>query len=92
MRSADQVKAELALAGAELARMVAPDGKLSGSRMATHREWIGHGPDGAKWGIVLAGPKQGRWQNFGARGLAGTSFLSLIRDALCNGDHLAAWS
>jgi len=92
MRSADQVKAELALAGAELARLVAPDGKLTGSRMATHREWIGHGPDGAKWGIVLAGRKLGRWQNFGARGLAGTSFLSLIRDAFCGGDHLAAWS
>lgn len=62
-----------------LAAAILPDGKLSG------REWTGHGPDGAKWGVVVRGPKLGRWQNFGD-GSGGTQLLSLIREALCGGD------
>jgi len=82
--SPETVKRHLALRMLTLAREVAPDGKLSG------REWSGHGPDGAKWGIVITGDKAGRWQNFGS-GAGGQSGLSLIRDAFCGGDHRAAW-
>lgn len=82
--SPDAVKAYLAGRIVELAKQVAPHGKVQG------REWEGHGPDGSKWGIVLYGQKIGHWQNFGS-GAAGTSGLSLIRDAFCGGDHKAAW-
>jgi Toprim domain len=82
--SPESVKRHLAFRILALARQVAPDGRVAG------REWEGHGPDGSKWGIVIAGDKVGKWQNFGS-GVAGTSGLSLIRDAFCGGDHIAAW-
>jgi hypothetical protein len=54
------------------------------------REIHGRGPDGAKWGIVVApGPKCGVWQNFGS-GDAGDIF-SFIRHAACDGDGHRAW-
>jgi hypothetical protein len=80
----ESVKASLARRILELARLVAPEGRKAG------REWVGHGPDGSKWGIVLSGDKVGCWQNF-ATGSAGRSGLSLIRDAFCRGDHVEAW-
>src|SRR5215467_9335809 len=82
--SPDAVKAHLAGRILALAKQVAPDGKVHG------REWEGHGADGGKIGIVLYGQKIGHWQNFSS-GAAGTSCLSLIRDAFCQGDHKAAW-
>jgi hypothetical protein len=84
MLSPDAVKQLLISRIIELAREVAPDGRVIG------REWTGHGPDGSKWGIVIAGTKIAKWQNFGS-GAAGTSGLSLIRDAFCGGDHRAAF-
>jgi hypothetical protein len=84
MLSPDAVKTLLILRILELAREVAPDGRVIG------REWVGHGPDGSKWGIVIAGVKIGKWQNFGS-GAAGNSALSLIRDAFSGGDHVAAF-
>jgi hypothetical protein len=84
MLSPDAVKQLLILRILDLARQVAPDGRVIG------REWTGHGPDGSKWGIVIAGTKIAKWQNFGS-GAAGTSGLSLIRDAFCAGDHVAAF-
>jgi hypothetical protein len=78
------VKAQLAAAVLALVETLLPDGKLEG------REWRGHGADGAKWGVVVKGGKLGTWQNFGA-GTGGRSLLSLVRDAACGGDHLAAY-
>ena len=86
----EQVKRALAQSAPALAEALIPHGKIDGSRLAKHREWHGKGPDGAKWGIVIAGPKCGRWQNFGS-GEGGNSLLSLIRDACCQGDHIAAY-
>ena len=84
MLSPDAVKQLLISRIIDLAREVAPDGRVIG------REWTGHGPDGSKWGIVIAGPKIGKWQNFG-NGTGGTTPLSLIRDAFSGGDHVAAF-
>jgi len=86
----EAVKAALALSASALAEALIPDGRIDGGRWAAHQEWRGHGPDGAKWGVVIKGPKLGHWQNFGtAKG--GHSLLSLIRDACCGGDHIAAY-
>lgn len=82
--SPDTLKRELGLRIADLARAVLPDGHLEGA------EWIGHGPDGAKWGIVLKGRKAGYFQNFGT-GHGGTSALALVRDAVCGGDYRHAY-
>src|SRR4029078_950854 len=84
MLSPDNVKQLLILRILALAREVAPDGRVIG------REWVGHGPDGSKWGSFIAGAKVAKWQNFGS-GAAGTSGLSLIRDAFCAGDHVTAF-
>lgn len=88
--SPDAVKLALAQSAPALAEALIPHGKLDGGRFAQHREWHGRGPDGAKWGVVIAGPKVGHWQNFGT-GTGGHSLLSLIRDACCHGDHRAAY-
>ena len=81
----DAVKRHLAARIHDLAQTLIPDGTLEGG------EWRGHGPDGAKWGIVIKGGKTGYFQNFGT-GTGGTSALALIRDAACEGDHKRAWT
>lgn len=86
----EAVKRALESSARALAEALIPQGKIDGSRFAAHQEWHGRGPDGAKWGVVVSGPKIGRWQNFGS-GDGGQSLLSLIRDAVCQGDHLAAY-
>jgi hypothetical protein len=80
----DEVNARLAAAVAALAEALFPDGRIDG------REWRGHGADGATWGVVVRGGKVGCWRNFGS-GLGGRALLSLVRDAACDGDHLAAY-
>lgn len=81
----ESVKHALTARILDLARLVIPDGHIEG------REWIGHGPDGSKWGIVISGRKAGRYQNFGA-GRGGLSPLGLVRDAVCAGDHRRAFA
>ena len=90
--SPETVKQALGRSALALAEALMPDGKLDGGRFSQHREWHGRGPDGAKWGVVVAGPKLGKWQNFGREDQAGQSLLSLIRDAVCAGDHIAAYN
>lgn len=79
----DSIQRGLAREAERLARAVLPDGRMTGL------EWTGHGPDGAKWGVVIRGPRVGRWQNFGA-GNGGSQLLSFVRDAACGGDFRAA--
>jgi len=81
----DAVKALLAASGAELLARLLPGGRYVGN------EYRADGPDGSKWAVVTKGSKVGCWQCFGAAGVAGRSFLSLIRDAACQGDHVAAF-
>jgi Toprim domain len=81
----DAVKALLAASADEILARVLPGGKITGS------EYRATGPDGSKWAVVVRGGKTGAWQCYGAAGVAGRSFLSLIRDAACQGDHLAAF-
>jgi hypothetical protein len=81
----EDVKRRLVALILPLARLVLPDGRLEGA------EWVGRGPDGAKWGVVVKGRKAGFFQNFGV-GKGGTSGLALIRDAVCGGDHVAAFT
>jgi hypothetical protein len=83
--SPDDLKRTLAVRILALAQAVVPDGKVDGA------EWVGHGPDGAKWGIVIKGGKTGYYQNFGS-GSGGTSGLGLIRDAVCDGDPKRAYA
>jgi hypothetical protein len=80
----ETIKQRLAARMLELAQAVLPDGRISG------HEWVGHGPDGAKWGVVFRGRKTGAYQNFGS-GVGGISGLGLIRDAVCAGDFKAAY-
>jgi hypothetical protein len=81
----DQVKALLAASAADVLARVLPGGKIHGS------EYRATGPDGSKWAVVVRGGKTGAWQCYGSAGVAGRSFLSLIRDAACQGDHVAAF-
>ena len=81
----DQVKALLAASADEVLARVLPGGKVTGS------EYRATGPDGSTWAVVIRGHKTGAWQCFGAAGVAGRSFLSLIRDAACQGDHVSAF-
>jgi hypothetical protein len=81
----DQVKALLAASAMDLLARVLPGGKLTGN------EYRATGPDGSKWAVVVRGSKTGAWQCYGSAGVAGRSFLSLIRDAACQGDHVAAF-
>lgn len=81
----DDLKRHLAVRIRALAEIVIPDGRQEGA------EWVGPGPDGAKWGIVTKGGKTGYYQNFGA-GTGGTSGLALIRDALTEGDPRRAYA
>lgn len=80
----DDLKEQLAVRIQALAAMLIPDGQCEGS------EWRGHGPDGAKWGVVIKGGKIGYYQNFGS-GKGGVSALGLIRDAVCQGDPRRAY-
>lgn len=78
------MKRRLAGRMTDLARKLLPDGRVSG------HEWVGHGRDGNKWGVVIYGGKIGTYQNFGA-GIGGISGLGLIRDLACEGDYKAAY-
>ena len=81
----DAVKALLAASADEVLARVLPGGKVHGN------EYRATGPDGSKWAVVIRGAKTGAWQCYGSAGVAGRSFLSLIRDAACQGDHVAAF-
>ena len=81
----EEVKRWLVTLILPLARTVLPDGRIEG------HEWVGRGPDGAKWGVVVKGHKTGFFQNFGS-GKGGTSGLAFIRDAVCGGDHQVAYA
>jgi len=81
----DQVKALLAASADDVLARVLPGGKITGN------EYRASGPDGSTWAVVVRGSKTGAWQCYGAAGVAGRSFLSLIRDAACQGDHVAAF-
>jgi hypothetical protein len=81
----DAVKALLAASADDVLARVLPGGKIHGS------EYRATGPDGSKWAVVVRGAKTGAWQCYGSAGVAGRSFLSLIRDAACQGDHVAAF-
>ena len=81
----DQVKALLAASADGVLARVLPGGKIHGN------EYRATGPDGSKWAVVVRGGKTGAWQCYGSAGVAGRSFLSLIRDAACQGDHVAAF-
>ena len=83
--SPDDLKRHLAVRIRSLAQAIIPDGKLDGS------EWVGTGPDGAKWGVVVKGIKAGCYQNFGS-GAGGFSGLGLIRDAVTDGDPRRAYA
>lgn len=83
--SPDDLKRHLAVRIRALAEAIIPDGKVDGA------EWVGIGPDGAKWGIVIRGGKAGYYQNFGS-GSGGTSGLALIRDAVTDGDPKRAYA
>jgi Toprim domain-containing protein len=81
----DAVKTLLAASADEVLARVLPGGKITGN------EYRATGPDGSKWAVVVRGSKAGAWQCYGSAGVAGRSFLSLIRDAACQGDHVAAF-
>jgi hypothetical protein len=81
----EEVKRRLVTLILPLAQRILPDGRIEG------HEWTGRGPDGAKWGVVVKGHKAGFFQNFGS-GKGGRSGLAFIRDAVCDGDHQAAYA
>lgn len=79
-----QLLAGLSEKAQELAERILPAGKQQGT------EWRGHGPDGAKWGVVTRGAKRGWWRNFGT-GQGGKDLLSFVRDGATDGDFRRAW-
>jgi len=81
---AEQVKALLTSQSADLLALLLPGGRTVGG------EYRARGPDGSTWAVQVTGSKAGAWIS-GSAGLAGRSYLSLIRDIACEGDHLRAY-
>lgn len=82
--SAGEIADRLRGAIDRLAPAVLPGGKIEGN------EWVAHGPDGAKWSVVLRGRKAGLFSAWAA-GLAGDP-LELVRHGICAGDRKAAYA
>lgn len=81
---AEQVKALLASQSNDLLAYLLPGGRMVSG------EYRARGPDGSLWAVQVTGSKAGAWIS-GQAGLAGRSYLSLIRDIACDGDHLRAY-